>query len=82
MTWSKTPDKIKSETSNDEIIFIHPDDIKPEKPKVEEEKNLEENKDPPENNEENKDLNNNNEENIDNNKEENASAKGDISKVL
>ena len=82
MTWSKTPDKIKTETSNDEIIFIHPDDIKPEKPKVEEEKNLEENKDPPENNEENKDLNNNNEENIDNNKEENASAKGDISKVL
>jgi len=83
MTWSKTPDKIKTETSNNEIIFIHPDDIKPEKPKVEEEKNLEENKDPPENNEENKDLNNNNEENIDNNiKEENASAKGDISKVL
>ena len=83
MTWSKTPDKIKTETSNDEIIFIHPDDIKPEKPKVEEEKNLEENKDPPENNEENKDLNNINEENIDNNiKEENVSAKGDISKVL
>ena len=82
MTWSKTPDKIKTESSNDEVIFIHPDDIKPEKPKVEEEKNLEENKDPQENNEENKDLNNNNEENIDNNKEENASAKGDISKVL
>jgi len=83
MTWSKTPDKIKTESSNDEVIFIHPDDIKPEKPKVEEEKNLEENKDPPENNEEKKDLNNNNEENIDNNnKEENASAKGDISKVL
>ena len=82
MTWSKTPDKIKTETSNDEIIFIHPDDIKPEKPKVEEEKNLVENKDQPENNEENKDLNNNNEENIDNNKEEKESAKGDISKVL
>ena len=83
MTWSKTPDKIKTETSNNEVIFIHPDDIKPEKPKVEEEKNLEENKDQPENNEENKDLNNNNEENIDNNnKEENVSAKGDISKVL
>ena len=87
MTWSKTPDKIKSESSSDEVIFIHPDDIKQEKPKIEEEKNVEENnKDLPENNEENKDLqenNNNNEENIDNNnKEENADAKGDISKVL
>ena len=30
MTWSKTPDKIKSESNNDEIIFIHPDDIKKE----------------------------------------------------
>ena len=28
MTWSKTPEKLKSETNNDEIIFIHPDDIK------------------------------------------------------
>ena len=87
MTWSKTPDKIKSESSNDEVIFIHPDDIKQEKPKIEEEKNLEENnKDLPENNEENKDLlenNNNNEENIDNNKEEIVDTKGgDISKVL
>ena len=88
MTWSKTPDKLKSETSSDEVIFIHPDDIKQEKPKIEEEKNVEENnKDLLENNEENKDLqenNNNNEENIDNNnKEENAEAKGgDISKVL
>ena len=88
MTWSKTPDKIKSESSSDEVIFIHPDDIKQEKPKIEEEKNLEENnKDLLENNEENKDLqenNNNNEENIDNNnKEENADVKGgDISKVL
>ena len=55
MTWSKTPDKIKSESSNDEVIFILPDDIKQEKPKIEEEKNLEENnKDLLENNEENK----------------------------
>ena len=94
MTWSKTPDKIKSETNNNEIIFIHPDDIKKEIPKEEkkEENDNNENEELKESNEENKDnkenieLNNNNdnnkEENINNNNEEKESSKKDIDKIL
>ena len=55
MTWSKTTDKIKSD-NDDEIIFIHPDDITKEKPKEEikeKEGNLEENQ---ENNENTKSI--------------------------
>ena len=94
MTWSKTPEKLKSETNNDEIIFIHPDDIKKEEPKEEkeEEDNNEEeneNEELKENNEENKEnveINNNNtkeEENVnDNNKEEKEPSKKDIDNIL
>ena len=64
LTWGKTPDKLKTEDPN-EIVFIHPLDIKPEKPKEEvketEEVNEEEN---PEANKEN----NTNEENNEHNK--------------
>ena len=82
MTWSKTPDKIKSDNSTDstdEIIFIHPEDIKKETPK----ENPEEKKDENINEELKENLE---EENNDNNNEniskENASIKADISKVL
>ena len=71
MTWSKTPDKIKSESSNDEIIFIHPDDIikqqKQEKLDLTEKKEENENNDliePNEENKENLDINNKQEENM------------------
>ena len=42
MTWSKTPDKLKSEGPN-EIIFIHPDDIKENKKEEKKEDNNDEN---------------------------------------
>ena len=77
MTWAKTADKLKSEDP-DEIIFVHPDDIKKEKPKeeiIENEEKKEENQENNENNtksiineqtksnEENKDNKNDNKEN-------------------
>ena len=88
MTWSKTPEKLKSD-SPDEIIFIHPDDIKPVIPKEQnkeekiEENNEENNKEEEkENIEENKE-NINSENNIDNiSKEEKELSKEDASKVL
>ena len=91
MTWSKTPDKIKSESSNDDIIFIHPDDlVKKEEINLEEKKEENENKDLMENKEENKeniDINKNEEENnnkdYDNdNKEDKESEKEEISKII
>ena len=48
LTWGKTPDKIQTDNP-DEIIFIHPNDIKPEKPKLE--LNIEEEKENNENHE-------------------------------
>ncbi len=42
LTWGKTPDKIKSD-SPDEIVFIHPDDMKTEKARLETKGNDEEN---------------------------------------
>ena len=78
MTWSKTPDKIKTENSNDEIVFIHPDDIKKETPKENTEQVQEENN----NNELKENLEeNNNDNNNENISKENNSNK-DISKVL
>ena len=52
MTWGKTTDKIKSD-DQDEIVFIHPDDIIKEKPKEENKENEEKNEENPENNENN-----------------------------
>ena len=84
MTWVKTADKIKSDNS-DEEIFVHPDDIKKEKPK-EEIKENEEKEEIQENNENNtksviNEQNKTNEENKDNkneNKENDVNAsKGD-----
>ena len=79
MTWSKTPDKIKTGNSNDEVIFIHPDDIKKETSK--------ENNDKEDNNNNSEILkenieNNNNDNNGENISKENNSIKNDISKVL
>ena len=89
MTWSKTPDKIKKDESTDEIIFIHPDDIKKEIPKKEKE-NTEENLEEKNNN--NEEINNNLEENketlnLENNNNENESKeektiKDDLSKII
>ena len=89
MTWSKTPDKIKKDESTDEIIFIHPDDIKKEIPKKEKE-NTEENLEQKNNN--NEEINNNLEENketlnLENNNNENDSKeektiKDDLSKII
>ena len=82
MTWSKTPEKIKSEDPN-EIIFIHPDDIKEEKKENKEGNNDNENN--------NENINDNNEEvkeneekqSFEENKDEKKVIKeDDISKVL
>ena len=82
MTWVRTPNKQKSDKS-DEVIFIHPDDEIKEKPKTPEEKkelnenegenNLEENNNKEENNEKKEENNEKKEENNNNNenKEEN-----------
>ena len=84
MTWSKTPEKIqKGEPSNEDIIFIHPDDIKKEiikEEKKEEENNEENNKELNEKeNKEEIDIVKNNEENKDNKEE---SEKEEISKII
>ena len=86
MTWSKTPDKIKTDESTDDIIFIHPDDIKKEIPKENSEENLEEK------NNNNEEVNNNLEENKENinlennneneSKEEKNTIKDETSKIL
>ena len=52
MTWVKTNDKIKTDDNPDDIVFIHPDDIKKEIPKEEKKENEE--------NEENIEQNENN----------------------
>ena len=67
-TWGKTPVKIKTDDPN-EIVFIHPDDIKPEKPKEEIKEKEEENEENNEENNENLENNEQNKSNLDNKKD-------------